>query len=70
MIKKEEVKPQAATADPPQTKYSIEKLRENCLKLFGISQSTFDGASYGLTGKYTVAEMKSVITKWQNKEVK
>ena len=58
MTKKEEVKSQSATADPPQTKYSIEKLRENC------------GASYGLTGKYTVAEMKSVITKWQNKEVK
>ena len=45
MTKKEEVKSQSATADPPQTKYSIEKLRGNCLKLFGISQSTFDGAS-------------------------
>lgn len=70
MTKKEKVKSQAATAKPLQTKYSIGKLRENCLKLFGISQSTFDGVSYGLTGKYTVAEMKSVITKWQNKEVK
>ena len=49
MTKKEEVKSQSATADPPQTKYSIEKLREICLKLFGISQSTFDWASYGLT---------------------
>ena len=26
MTKKEEVKSQSATADPPQTKYSIEKL--------------------------------------------
>lgn len=53
---------------PP--KFSLEKLRENCLKLFGVTQSTFDGASHGLSGEYTVSEMKKIIAAWQNKEVK
>ncbi len=54
----------------PPAKFSIEKLRKNCMKLFNITTSTFDGAAYGLKGEYTVSDMKDIITKWQNREVK
>lgn len=53
---------------PP--KFPLEKLRENCLKLFDVTQSTFDGAAHGLNGEYTVSDMKKIIAAWQNKEVK
>ena len=49
-------------------KFTIEKLRENCYAVFGISKSTFDGATYGLNGEYTVSEIKNAIEKWQKKE--
>lgn len=51
-------------------RYPAEKLRENCLELFGVTQSTFDGAAYGHSGRYTVSEMNSIIEKWKNKEVR
>lgn len=50
--------------------FSVERLKENCVKLFGVSQSTFDGAAYGLSGEYTVREMQSIIDKWKTREVK
>lgn len=49
-------------------KFSIEKLRQNCYAVFGISKSTFDGATYGLNGEYTVSEIRNAIEKWQKKE--
>lgn len=51
-------------------KYAIEKLRANCRKLFGVSTSTFAGATYGMTGKYTVEEMRAHIEAWKKKGVK
>lgn len=51
-----------------QPKFTIEKLRENCYAVFGITKSTFDGATFGLDGEFTVEEMKTAIEKWQNKE--
>lgn len=51
-------------------KFSVEKLRENCQKLFGISLSAFDGAASGLKDEYTVMEMKEIISKWLKKEAK
>lgn len=51
-----------------QPKFTIEKLRENCYAVFGITKSTFDGATFGLDGEYTVEGMKTAIEKWQNKE--
>lgn len=53
-----------------EVKFSIDKLREHCLTLFGVSSSTFDGATYGLDGEYTVEEMRNIIAKWQSKEAK
>lgn len=53
-------------------KIPIENLRRSCVKLFGVSPSTFDGATHGLPAgsKYTVEEMKATIDKWLEKEVK
>ncbi len=54
---------------PAVPKYTLEKLRENCMNLFGVSSSTFDGAAYGLDGSYTISDMKNIINKWNSKEV-
>lgn len=51
-------------------KYTVDKLRENCRRLFGVSTSTFAGATYGMTGKYSVKEMRSHIDAWGKKGVK
>lgn len=68
---KKEIKLEAQEVKPISApKFSVEKLRENCQKLFGISRSTFDGAVSGLKGEYTVSEMKENISKWMKKEAK
>lgn len=60
-----------AAAEKKERKIPLEKLRRSCVKLFGISPSTFDGAAVGLTeSKYTVEEMRAIIDKWLKKEVK
>ena len=51
-------------------KYAVGKLQENCRQLFGVSTSTFAGATYGMTGKYTVEEMRAHIEAWKKREVK
>lgn len=65
--KKEAVESVETTAAP---KFSIKKLRENCMKLFGVTTSTFDGATYGLNDEYTVEEMKKTIETWQKTSIK
>lgn len=43
-------------------KFLREKLRENCVDLFGVTTSTFDGAMYGHNEKeYTVDDVKRII---------
>lgn len=49
-------------------KFTVEKLGKNCRELFGVSSSTYAGATYGMTGDYTVEEMKAHIEKWGKKE--
>jgi len=59
-------------APPPESeapKFSIERLRQDCAELFKISVSTYDGATYGKQGDYTVEEMRGVIDKWLNSPV-
>ena len=51
-------------------RYTVDKLRGNCRRLFGVSTSTFAGATYGMTGKYTVKEMCAHIEAWGKKGVK
>ncbi len=56
---------------PPQ-KYKLEKLRQSCGKLFGVSSATFAGATSKLDPKaeYTVDDIKNTITTWLKKEAK
>lgn len=51
-------------------KFTVEKLQANCRQLFGVTTSTFAGATYGMTGKYTVDEMNAYIKAWKKKGVK
>lgn len=50
-------------------KFTVEKLQANCRELFGVSTSTFAGATYGMTGRYTVGEMKAHVEAWKKKGV-
>lgn len=60
--------PKAKSAEP---KFTLEKLGQHCGELFGVTSSTFAGATLGLkSGMYTVAEVKEAINKWKNKEAK
>ena len=67
-----------AAQEPEQSKkaqaYSLERLAKDCFELFGVSPSTFAGATCGLKPgkdkKYTVAEMKEIIEKWLKKPIK
>ena len=68
MANKEKSEAVEATATAP--KFTIEKLRSNCVALFGVTSSTFDGATHGLNGEYTVDEMKNAIQKWQKTAIK
>lgn len=56
-------------ATPVKRKIPIEKLRRSCVKLFGVTPSTFDGATVGLKGAFTVEEMQTRITAWLNTPV-
>lgn len=51
-------------------KFEVGKLQENCRTLFGVSPSTFAGATAGMEGKYSVEDMKAHIEAWKKKEVK
>ena len=62
--------PVVETAEKKERKVPLDNLRRSCVKLFGVSFSTFDGATVGLSGKYTVDEMRDIIDKWLRKEVK
>lgn len=65
-------KAKAETETPvvAENKHSIEKLRANCYKLFGVTSSTFDGATHGLNDEYSVEEIKKIIERWNKKEAK
>ena len=54
-----------------QPKFKLSVLRENAVRLFGVSTATFDGATYGLdfNGEYAVDEVKGIIADWNKKEV-
>lgn len=60
----------ATTTTKTEKKFTVENLAKNCRALFGVSSCTFAGATAGLTGTYTVEEMKSIISAWCGKEIK
>ena len=53
-------------SDANEPLFSLESLRADCLTIFGITQSTFDGAMYGLKGEFTISTTKELIEAWQN----
>lgn len=57
------------TAD---VKYPLARLRRDCRELYGISTSTFDGATVGRkpTDEFTVAEMGQIIKEWQDTPIR
>lgn len=57
----------AASATAP-VKYPLARLRRDCRKLYGVSTSTFDGATVGYKPdeKFTVAEMGDIIKVWKD----
>lgn len=60
-----------AKTQTTESKFKLFKLRENCVQLFGVSDSTFAGASCGLEkDEYTISEMKNIINTWLKKEAK
>ena len=65
-------KPTNVEHKPTETapKFTIERLGEDCMRLFGVGIAEYAGATYGLKGKYTVQEMKDQIKKWKEMEVK
>ena len=61
---------QAQVSESPAEKapvFSLERLRRDCLKVFSVTSSTFDGATHGLEGEFTLAKMREIITEWQKK---
>ena len=51
--------------------YRLDVLQKNCLKLFGVSQTTFAGATAGIEDReYSINELKGIISEWREKEVK
>ncbi|WP_206458704.1 hypothetical protein [Anaerovorax sp. IOR16] len=51
---------------PETPTFSYESLRKCSRKLFGVSESTFDGATTALdkNGKYATNYVKNIIEKW------
>lgn len=49
-------------------KFEVGKLRENCMQLFHVTASTFDGAFYGRTEReMSIQEARGVIQGWLGK---
>lgn len=56
---------------PDERKFPYEVLKENCMKLFHVTSSTFIGATIGKErGSYSIIEMQFLIDEWLKKEVK
>ena len=46
-------------------KFSVEKLRQNSVALFKVTQSTFDGAMHGRKEKeFSIKEANRIIDEW------
>lgn len=64
-----------AAEEPAKTsnerKFPYEVLKENCMKLFHVTSSTFIGATIGKENRsYSISEMQRLIDEWLKKEVK
>lgn len=71
-MSKSEVVLEKQTAQKQEKRFTLEKLRDNCVELFGITTTTFAGATAALPSKklHTVAEVRKAIDEWLKKEAK
>ena len=73
VTRKPETAKDVASAAPSAApaKITVARLRRDCLKVFGVSTSTFDGACVGLKpdAEFNVDEMRQRIKKWQDTPV-
>ena len=52
-------------------RFPVSTLRDKCVKLFGCTTSTFDGAYFDSADKeYSIGEAKEIIKKRLGKEIK
>ena len=74
MAKRRNVADQAAeqpARSSAERKFPYEVLKENCMRLFHVTSSTFIGATIGKeNGSYSISEMQRLIDEWLKKEVK
>lgn len=71
MAKNEEQAVTAPATKKAETKFPLEVLKNDCVKLYKVTSSTFAGATSSLPdGEYTIEEVRTVIDKWLKKEVK
>jgi len=70
-LSKETVSDARTATDPVERKFPLKVLRENSIELFGVTSSTFAGAtSQQKDQEYTISEIKKIIETWLKKEVK
>ncbi len=65
---KKAAKEETFSSTKAEPEFPIPALRKDCLKLFGVTSSTFDGAMSGKEGTFTIKAAKSIIESWE-KEV-
>lgn len=69
-VKKSENKRENQPATQAEPEYDMHTLRKHCMKLFGITTSTFDGAFMGHNEPMTVRSAKAILKKWKKEEIK
>lgn len=71
MAKEVKVAENAPVNKNVEKKYSLEMLCANSFKLFGITSSTFRGATASVEKRdYSVSEVSEIVKSWKKKEVK
>lgn len=70
-----DVKPEQTTATSKpvaksEPRFTVAQLRPSARNLFGVSQSTYDGATASIDGEktFTVTEMRNHIERWLKEE--
>ena len=69
--KAEEKVTEATDKASEEKKFPYNVLKNQTVMLFGVTTSTFVGATHGMeNGEYSISAMKSIIDKWLNKPIK
>ena len=55
---------------PKASVFPVKRLRDDCVRLFGVTQGTFDGAMHGQSGDMSVNDAKQRISTWLKTPIK